>query len=1057
MTAFYRQQPEGALEQVDSDADHGLSEAEVRKRREQYGRNALRQTRSRPAWRILIDQLASIVVLLLLAASGAALLFGQVIEAIAIGAAILVNTIIGFVMELRATRAMEALQRMGKTQTRVLREGHSREISADELVPGDIVLLDAGDLVPADLRLLEANRLQCDEAALTGESVPVDKRTEAIDSASEAGPEEKDNVKSGTGEGNEEEDIREDAIEDRKLGSSEETTGKAPPLGERYNMAYKGTAVTQGSGSGVVVATGMDTELGHISDLVAQAEQSATPLEKRLDRLGRRLVWLTLAIAVVVAGAGLIAGKELFVMLETAIALAIAAVPEGLPVVATLALAQGMRQMARRNAVVKRLSAVETLGAASLIFTDKTGTLTENRMVLAQLALEQGTLRFERPGQTTTQATEGRGQDEHRRQDEGGRRDESQREEGRGGGDARADGEARAGTRITIDGKALDLANEPAARAALETGALCNNAELGSQAIADNSDARAAADGSADTPAGETATAEAGGDAKTNANAKADAGANVHASAGENTKADAGGSAKADAIFGATGDPTEVSLLEAAALAGLHRPELLERWPEQREISFDPDLKMMATVHQSDDGFRIAVKGAPESVLDVCDQVLTADGETALDDAAREHWRQRSEALAADGLRVLALAQRQAEREDEDPYQRLTLIGLAGLYDPPRRGIQDVIAACQQAGIRIVMGTGDHAATAQAIAAEIGIAGSDEPAIEGARLDDLEQLDDDERRELLERSVFARISPEEKLQLIGLYQDAGWIVGMTGDGVNDAPALKKADIGIAMGQRGTEVAREASDMVLKDDAFATLVAAIEHGRTIFTNIRRFIVYLLSGNLAEIMAVAAAALVAAPLPLLPLQILYINFVSDVMPALALGLSPGERGVMQQPPRAPDEPILMRRHWAAVGGYGALIAATVLIAFAIALGPMQLDTAHAVTISFLTFGFARLWHVLNMRDTKSPLLLNEVTRNPYVWIAIAIGVALLIVATYIAPLAAILSIEIPTLGEWLLILGFSLLPLILVQLGKLVAHHLIRSQRSSRSHHPSPANR
>ncbi|MEA3641642.1 MAG: HAD-IC family P-type ATPase [Lamprobacter sp.] len=392
------------------------------------------RARPRQAWRILIDQLASIVVLLLLAASGAALLFGQVIEAIAISAAILVNTVIGFAMELRATRAMEALQRMGKTQARVLREGHSREIPADELVPGDVVLLEAGDLVPADLRLIEANRLQCDEAALTGESVPVDKRIEAIESGSEAAPEEKD---------------------DRK-------TDKAPPLGERYNMAYKGTAVTQGSGSGVVVATGMETELGHISDLVAQAEQSATPLEKRLDRLGRRLVWLTLAIAVVVAGAGLIAGKDLLVMLETAIALAIAAVPEGLPVVATLALAQGMRQMAQRNAVVKRLSAVETLGAASLIFTDKTGTLTENRMVLAQLALEQGTLRFERPGQTTAQATEGRSQDENSRHDEGGRRDERHHEEGRGAGDVSADA-VSADARTTLDGEPLDLANEPVA------------------------------------------------------------------------------------------------------------------------------------------------------------------------------------------------------------------------------------------------------------------------------------------------------------------------------------------------------------------------------------------------------------------------------------------------------------------------------------------------------------------------------------------------------------------------------------------------------------------
>ncbi len=715
MNAFYRQPPEAALERLDTDADRGLSEAAVRERRQQYGRNQLRQTRSRPAWRILVDQLTSIVVLLLLAASGAALLFGQVIESIAIGAAILVNTVIGFAMELRATRAMEALQRMGKTQARVLREGRSREIPADELVPGDIVLLDAGDLVPADLRLLEANRLQCDEAALTGESVPVDKRIEALDAPSE---------------------------------EPEDGQAKAPPLGERHNIAYKGTAVTQGSGSGVVVATGMQTELGHISELVEQAEQSSTPLEKRLDRLGRRLVWLTLAIAVVVAGAGLIAGKDLFVMLETAIALAIAAVPEGLPVVATLALAQGMRHMARRNAVVKRLSAVETLGAASLIFTDKTGTLTENRMVLAQLALDQGTLRFERPGNVTDQ-TEGDGED-------------------------RGQGEARGDARITLDGEPLELADTPAARAALETGALCNNAELGDQAQS--------------------------------------------------------GDANADARADATGDPTEVSLLEAAALAGMHRGELIQRWPEQREISFDPDLKMMATVHRSDDGFRIAVKGAPESVLEVCDQVLTADGETALDDDARQEWHRRGEELAADGLRVLALARRHAEQEEEDPYQRLTLLGLAGLYDPPRHGIKGVIAACQQAGIRVVMGTGDHAATAQAIAAEIGIAGSDEPAIEGARLDAVEQLDERERGELLERSVFARISPEEKLQLIGLYQDAGWIVGMTGDGVNDAPALKKADIGIAMGQRGTEVAREASDMVLKDDAFATMVAAIEQGR-----------------------------------------------------------------------------------------------------------------------------------------------------------------------------------------------------------------------------------
>lgn len=860
------------------DRRQGLDNRAVQKRRNRFGPNRLRQAATRSTWLILIDQLKSIVIVLLLSAAVAAVAFGRVIEMLAICAAILVNTVIGFGMELRATRAMEALQRMGKVTVRVRREGSPQEIAAEALVPGDIVLLEAGDMIAADLRLIEANRLQCDEATLTGESAAVDKTTAALPQSDQ-------------------------------------------PLAERTNMAYKGTAVTQGTGAGVVVSIGMDTELGHISRLVEQAEQALTPLEKRLDILGRRLAWLTLALALAVVGAGFVAGKDMLVMLETAIALAIAAVPEGLPVVSTLALAQGMRHMARRNAVVKRLSAVEALGAANLIFTDKTGTLTENHMTVVHLLLARCIL------------TVG------------------------------ADPEAA----FTLDGKKIKIDETPDLIAALEVGALCNNASL-----------------------------EGGG---------------------------------------AIGDPTEVAFLEAAAKAGIRRTALLAAYPEVREVSFDPDLKMMATFHQQDGHYRVAVKGAPEAVIDRCSHVLTAEGnETPLDAEARQHWHQRSDEMAAEGLRTLVLAQKIVEDKQIDPYENLTLLGLAGLYDPPRSGIKDAIAACQDAGIRIVIGTGDHAATARAIAGKIGLADHDKAPVETGEWKALDTLNKREREKLLEHSIFARISPEQKLELIGLYQESGWVVGMIGDGVNDAPGLKKADIGIAMGQRGTEVAREAADMVLKDDAFATIVVAIEHGRTIFQNIRRFIIYLLSGNLGEIMAISVAALIAAPLPLLPLQILYINFVSDVMPALALGLSRSEAGGMRRPPRDPKEPILLPRHWLAIGGYAALIAVVALGAFATALLWLQLETEQAVSISFLTFGFARLWHVFNMRSADAPLLNNEVTSNVYVWAAIVLGGILLLGAIYIPLVAGVLSVHAPGGKGWLLILAFSLLPLFIVQLMK-----------------------
>jgi len=874
----YRLDPEQVFESWAVDRDKGLSGQEVKKRRQAFGPNRLREARRKSAWRVLLDQFKSIVVLLLLAASLTAAGFGRFAESIAIAAALVINAAIGFFTEIKAIRSMEALRRLGQMTATVRRGGEERSIDAVALVPGDIVLLEEGDVVPADLRLVETENLQCDESALTGESVPVAKSTETL------------------------------ADDD-------------PPIAERANIAFKGTAVTRGTAEGVVVATGMKTEIGRISELVEEAGESVTPLERRLDNLGRRLIWLVIAIAFVIAGAGLIAGKDVAVMIETALALAIAAVPEGLPIVSTVALGRGMWRMAKRNALVKQLSAVETLGATNVIFTDKTGTLTENRMVLNRIALASGDVELKR---------------------------------GTNGKDA-----------ALVRGDETIASDEDEALAALlEVVVLCNNASL---------------NGSSEDQ---------------------------------------------------TGAPTEIALLAGGRAVGLERDTLLEELPEEREESFSAETKMMATYHRDDGGLLVAVKGAPEPVLDACTKIFDGGEPRDLDDDEKEEWRKRNEELAAEGLRVLAVARRHVEDVSEEPYRDLTFLGLVGLFDPPRETVPDAIAACRDAGIRVVMVTGDQPATAANIAHSIGIVdGRDARVIQGRELED--QAD-----EVAETRIFARVSPEQKLDLISAFQEHAGVVGMTGDGVNDAPALKKADIGIAMGRRGTEVARETSDIVLKDDAFETIVMAIEQGRAIFNNIRKFIVFLLSGNLGQIVAVSAAALVNAPLPLLPLQILFINLLFDVFPALALGVGRGAPGLMALPPRDPGEPILTRGHWSAVVGYGFVIAASVLGTFAYALLVMELDTASAVTVSFLTFGFARLWHVFNMRSAISGTFVNEVTRNPYIWWAIMLCGVLLAAAVFVPGLAELLDVVPPTGAQWLLILVGGFIPVLVVQPFKII---------------------
>ncbi|HKL20090.1 MAG TPA: cation-transporting P-type ATPase [Halalkalibaculum sp.] len=878
---------EKIVDSLNVQSDKGLGDEEVRKRLDTYGYNKLREHREKSLWAILWDQLKSLIILLLVVAAVVSFMYQEIIEAWAIIAVIIINTAIGFFTEIRAVRSMEALLKMGKVKTRVRRNGDIREVDAVELVPGDMVIVEAGDIITADIRITESSKLQADESALTGESMPVGKGTDPLD---------------------------------------EETL-----LAERSNMLYKGTAVTRGSGEGVVVSTGLETELGGISSLVEEAESEQTPLEERLDKLGYRLIALTLVVALFVTLSGIISGKEIYLMIEVGIALAVAAIPEGLPVVATIALAKGMKLMAEKNALINQLSSVETLGTTGIIFSDKTGTLTENRMTVTHILFRDREIKLEPEGDNPFKEEE----------------------------------------------KAVDPKEDEQLKLALTTGALCNNASL------------------SDKESGE-----------------------------------------------ASGDPLEVALLRAARTAGFELGELSADYPEAREEAFDAEVKMMATWNKISDGeHRIFVKGAPGALWQHCGSVLTADGSRDFDDKEHEYWRSVNSRMAEDGLRIIGLAYRDSDTTEGDPYEDLTFIGLITLLDPPRTDVKPSIQKCQQAGIRVIMVTGDQKETARYIAKEVGLE-EDEGAvvIHGSDLPTdgtmEEALKDD--HSFNKANIFARISPGQKLDLIELYQKRGEVVAMTGDGVNDAPALKKADIGIAMGQRGTQVAKEAAHMVLTDDKFSTIVSAIEQGRIIFGNIKRFIFYLLSCNVSEVLIVGLATIAGAPLPLLPLQILFLNLVTDVFPALALGVGKGEEGVMSRPPRDADEPILTNKDWLGIGGYGLLITAAVLGVLFIALNQSDLNQTEAVTMSFLTLAFAQLWHVFNMRTEGSEIFNNTITRNPYVWGALGLCVILILSALYVPVLAEVMQVVPPDFSGWLIIIGMSLVPLVVGQLIKFVLY-------------------
>jgi Ca2+-transporting ATPase len=860
-----------------TDPARGLATAEVSKRHLRYGLNALQEIRPRPAWRILIDQFASIVIALLAVAAAIAWATGDVLEALAILVVLFINALIGFATEWQASRALDALRRQARTVTRVRREGLETTVDAEDLVPGDIIILNAGDRIPADARLLEASRLQTEESALTGESTTVEKAVAPVPV---------------------------DA-----------------PLAERRSMLYLGTAIAAGRAIALVVETGTETELGRVGRLVATSVKERSPLEIHLARLGHRLVYVVLAIAFVVMVTGWLRGDGLWMMVEVGISLAVAAVPEGLPAVTTLILALGVLRMARERAIMRRLTAVETLGSTTVICADKTGTLTENRMTVREYYLSDGRT-------------------------------------------------------IEVEGSECSAAGDPLLERALRIGVLCNEAVFR-----------------------------------------------------------AGGKEETVTI----GDPTETALLVVADALVLDVSQERAMHPKLAEQPFHASTKRMTTLHRRVDGQHFAaLKGAPAVVLEACSTYASGtDSLRPLDAEARTRFTLANEQMADRALRVLALAVKHFAGEvdslsDEKLESGYTFLGLVGMIDPPRPGVAEAIQRARIAGIRTVMLTGDQLNTGRAIARELGL-GAGEPHALHAR--DLIGADQSQLARLASTTdVFARVSPEDKLRIVEALQQAGEIVAVTGDGVNDAPALKRANIGIAMGQRGTEVAKEAADVVLADDNFATIVRAVEGGRTIYANITKFVHMMFSHNLGEVLMIFTAIAAGWALPLLPLQILWMNLVTDVFPALALAVEPASPEIMKQRPRDPQRSLLSTKLLILIAWQAAMIAALALAAYIWALqvyGP----GAHSRTVALIAIIGAQLGHMFNCRSrTRSAF--HGLFRNPFIWIAAVIVISLQLFAIYIPPLARILGMVRPTEMDCLVVLLCSVAPILIVETTKAV---------------------
>ncbi len=862
MKQWYSLTEEETLRELDSDRERGLSGAESASRLERYGPNQLETQEQETMLQRLLDQLKDPVIVVLLVAAVLSFVssgFTDWVEPLIILLIVAVNAVISISQEDNANKALEALKKMSAPLAKTVRDGQLQRVAASELVPGDIVLLEAGDLVPADGRILECANLKADESAMTGESVPVTKQV---------------------------------------LASLPQDTA----LGDRKNMVISSTVITNGRGRYVVTSTGMDTEVGRIAKMLAAEEDNETPLQKKMAEISKVLSAVCLGVCGIMFLVGLLYHRPILEIFMTAVALAVAAIPEGLPAIVTIVLALGVQRMVKRHSIVKKLPAVETLGCASVICSDKTGTLTQNKMTVVALSTS----------------------------DEGNR--------------------------------AL----------ALTVGALCNDTVL---------------------------TADEEGKPKT------------------------------------LGDPTETALVDAALKEGLDKNQIDQASPRVAELPFDSERKLMSTIHRHGDNFRVMVKGAPDVLVGRC----------SIDNAAAEEALKKNADMASRALRVLAVAYRdidelpQGELTSQDLERDLTFLGLVGMIDPPRMEVKEAVAQCYGAGIRPVMITGDHKLTAVAIAKELEIFRDGDLAITGQDLDAMDQATLE--REVERYSVYARVSPEHKMRIVQAWQAKGHVVAMTGDGVNDAPALKVADIGCAMGITGTDVAKGAADMILTDDNFATIVNAVEEGRGIYSNIKKSIQYLLSCNIGEIIAIfVATALNFHQMPLVAIQLLWLNLVTDALPALALGMEPVESSVMNQKPRDPKTSLFAQGFGASMVFYGILVGGITLVAYY--LGEYVLsdpDKADAVanTMAFSTLVFCELTRAFAVRSQHRSVFQVGLFTNKTMNIAFVVGLVMQLAVMLLPPLMAIFDVCALTGSEWAVVVALSLVPLVVSELAKAFA--------------------
>jgi Ca2+-transporting ATPase len=862
---------EEILKLLDTNQENGLSEADIDERIKTYGLNSYQEQKQKSIFLILVEQFKSPIILLLVVAAGFSFFFQDWIEGFSIIGVIFITAALGFFMELQAHNSMKALKEMDVSVSKVWRDNTLKEIPSERIVPGDILVLEAGDMVLADGRLMEVNQFEIDESALTGESLSVAKNTEIVKN-----------------------DVR---------------------LDDKTNSIFKGTSVVKGNAKAIVTGTGLQTELGKITQLVEGAKQDDTPLEKKLQGLTKILMWITAAFASIFIITGLLQGKEFYPIVETALALAVAAIPEGLPVVSIIALTYGMLRMARKNVLIKRLASVETLGGINTIFTDKTGTLTENKIDVNSLSFFDEDVVMNKSNEDITEAIK---------------------------------------------------KNKQGFEKLLLISTLCNNA-----VTKENQEKH-------------------------------------------------------------LGDPIEISLLQFVSSNKINAADINAAYLRIAEEPFNSETKLMGTLHKKDTLNFAAAKGAAEELITKCSSYCKGDAVIPLTDSDKKIFLNKAEEIQSRGSKVLAFAFKEVANISTDNFlQDLILAGLIGFLDPPRIDVIGALQSCRDAGIKVIMITGDHPATALNIAEKIKLSETANIVINGKELNS--HLPEDK---LFAATIFARVTPKQKLDMVGLYQKRGDIVAMTGDGINDAPALKKADIGIAMGVRGTQVAKETAAMILKDDAFTSIVAAIMQGRVIFKNIKNFLMYLLSCNLSEIFIVFFYGLLNFPFSVLPLQILFLNLVTDIFPALALGLGKGNDLIMKIPPRNPLEPIIIKKDWFTINIYAVLLALPIMLVTWYCSYYLKYDAKLCNNITFFSLALSQLWHVLNLSSRKISFYNNEITRNKFIWAALLLCIIIMAVFCFVSPLNTVIGLQMLSGSAWLIIAGISFTPVFLIQLFKRV---------------------